>query len=152
MADPGPGLIYADTSAIVRAYMPDEPDHALMRAALLDGDAPVATSALAELELTSAMRAAHRAGRLADPDAMLDQIAADASAEGPLILLALDPLRALPRAQELCDRHPLRALDALHLAVALDDASRIAGPGGLAFATCDRAQAEAARAEGLAVL
>jgi len=92
-------IAYADTSAIARAYMPDEPGHERVRRALFDERWTVLTSVLA-----------------------------------------------------VCDRHPLRALDALHLAVALVDGARVAGDAPLAFLTCDARQAGAARACGLELL
>lgn len=142
-------VAYADTSAIVRAYMPDEPAHERVRRALFHERWTVLTSVLADVEMTAAVRAAARAGRIADPEPLLDQVAADMAPDGPLVVLGLSTEGVLGRARDLCDRHPLRALDALHIAVALVDGARVAGDAGLAFLTCDARQAEAARASGL---
>ncbi len=146
-------IAYADTSAIVRAYMPDEPGHERVRRVLFHERWTVLTSVLADVEMAAAVRAAARAGRIADAEPLLDQVAADMAPDGPLVVLDLSAGGGvLQRARELCDRHPLRALDALHLAVALVDGARIAGDAGLAFLTCDARQAEAARACGLELL
>ncbi len=51
-------LLYADPSALARAYLADEPDHAMLREMLLAGPDQVVTSALARVELASAIRAA----------------------------------------------------------------------------------------------
>ncbi|MHB8331470.1 MAG: PIN domain-containing protein, partial [Candidatus Dormibacteria bacterium] len=47
--------IFADTSAVVRAYLSDEPDHATLAEVLLAGPEPVVISALAEVEFVSAV-------------------------------------------------------------------------------------------------
>lgn len=57
-------LLYADTSALVRAYLADEPDHGSLRERLLEGDEPVVISELARIEMASVIRAAARGGRL----------------------------------------------------------------------------------------
>jgi uncharacterized protein len=44
---------YADTSAVVRAYLRDEPDHAAWRDALLGSAIAVLSSRLLQIELTS---------------------------------------------------------------------------------------------------
>jgi hypothetical protein len=54
--------------------------------------------------------------------------------------------RLLARALQVVDAHQLRALDALHLAAALDH-----GASGLTFATWDVEQRRAAAAEGIVV-
>ncbi|MGH2670789.1 MAG: PIN domain-containing protein, partial [bacterium] len=64
-------LLYADTSALVRAYFEDEPDHARLREKLLEGEEPVVTSELARVELASAIRAAAETGRLRSPGGVL---------------------------------------------------------------------------------
>ena len=57
-------LLYADTSALVRAYFEDEPDHAPLRERLLEGGEPVVTSELARVELASAIRVEELVGTL----------------------------------------------------------------------------------------
>lgn len=142
-------LLYADTSALVRAYFADEPDHALLRRRLLEGADPVVTSDLTRVELASAVYAAARSGRLRRPQIVLDRFDADCADEGPLALLRLDPEPVLGRAHRLVREHPLRTLDAIHLAVALGDAMELAAGEPVVFVTRDSVQAEAARALGL---
>jgi hypothetical protein len=55
----------------------------------------------------------------------------------------------LAGAHTLVLEHPLRTLDAIHLAVALGDASELAAGEPVIFVTRDQVQAEAARALGL---
>jgi predicted nucleic acid-binding protein len=71
--------------------------------------------------------------------------------EGPLTLLALRPDPVLELARRLVERHRLRTLDAIHLAVALEDGRRVAGEEQLELVTCDHEQRAAAQAAGLAV-
>ena len=47
-------LIYADSSALIRAYFPDEAQLVDMRTLLLEGKDAVVTSEIARLELASA--------------------------------------------------------------------------------------------------
>jgi predicted nucleic acid-binding protein len=141
-------VLYADTSALVRAYLPDEPDHDALRATILEGDEPVATSDLTRVELARALTAAQRAGRLYDARPVLERIEADLSGR-PILTIRLDPVRLVPRSRELVLAYPLRTLCALHLAVAL---SLEAWTDGVVLVTRDADQAAAARALGLAVL
>lgn len=141
-------LLYADTSAIIRAYFADEADHVHLRSMLLEGDEPVVVSEVARVELASAVRSAARASRLRRWRALLARIDADCGETGPLTLLALRTEAVLPTAYRLVTEHRLRTLDALHLAVAIEDCPRLAGGGPIAFVTRDDQQAAAASALG----
>ena len=145
----GPALLYADTSALVRAYLPGEDDHAALRALLLDGEHPVVTSELTRVEFASAVAAAARAGRLRRPRVLLDRFDADSRDDGPLTLLTLDPATALPLARRLVREHQVRTLDAIHLAVALTDGVDLAAGEQVSMVTRDSAQAVAADSLGL---
>lgn len=142
---------YADPSALVRAYLEDEPEHEHLRASLLESDDPVLTSELARVEIASGLRAASRAGRIGDWRPLLGRIDANWSADGPITLLELHPPRALRTARRLVTAQRLRTLDAIHLAVALEDARAVAGDDPFVFVTRDADQAAAAAALGLAV-
>jgi predicted nucleic acid-binding protein len=144
-------VLYADTSALVRAYFVDEPEHPRLRELLLEGNEPVVTSEIARLELASAASAAGRAGRIPDAPAVLDAFDADCGDDGPIALLRLQPADALPRAVDLVQQQRLRTLDAIHLAVALSVPDVVAVDD-LAFVTCDQGQAVAAQALGLTVM
>jgi uncharacterized protein len=118
-------VLYADTSALVRAYFADEPDHGPLRHL--------------------------RAGRLPDPQVVLDRFDGDYRDDGPLTLLRLAAEEVLPVAYRMVIDRRLRTLDALHLAVALIDATALADGDGVTVVTRDLEQARAARAAGLAV-
>lgn len=66
-------------------------------------------------------------------------------------LVLLRPDVVMPRAYQVVVDHRVRTLDAMHLAVALDVAARLADGDQLAFVTRDQAQATAARSLGLSV-
>jgi len=144
-------LLYADTSALVRAYFEDEPDHARLRERLLEGEEPVVTSELARVELASAIRAAAETGRLRRPGGVLARIDADCQERGPIALLRLRAQAVLPMAYSLVLEHRLRTLDAIHLAVALEECPTLAGDDEVVFVTRDEDQATAAAAVGFAV-
>lgn len=55
-------LLYADTSALVRAYFANEPEHKELSARLLEGDEAVVSSEITRLEFASAVSAAERGG------------------------------------------------------------------------------------------
>ena len=143
-------VLYADTSALVRAYFVDEPEHLTLRRVLLEGDIPVVSSEISRLELSSAVAAAARAGRLREPETVLDAFDGDCSDEGVLTLLRLDPEVVLPLGVRLVREQRLRSLDAIHLAVALT-VPPLLGIDDLVVVTRDAAQAAAAEALGLAV-
>ena len=143
-------VLYADTSALVRAYFVDELEHPALHELLLGGDEPVVTSEVTRLEVASAAAAAVRAGRVPEAAVVLDAFDADCGDDGPLALLRLQPEEVLPRAVELVQRQRLRTLDAIHVAVALS-VPRLLVVDDLAFVTRDQGQAAAAQALGLTV-
>lgn len=144
-------VLYADTSALVRAYLQDEPDHAQVRAVLLEGADPVVSSELARVEFASAVRAAGRTARIAEQQQLLDLFDVDCKADGPIKLLTLSPEAILPSAHRLVLDYHLRTLDAIHLAVALRHRDQVAEIAEFAFVTRDAEQATAAAALGLEV-
>jgi predicted nucleic acid-binding protein len=137
-------LLYADTSAILRAYFADEPDHETLHTSLLEGADPVVTSEIARVELASAVRSAAAAGRLKRWRVVLGRMDADCGPNGPITLLALRSVAILSRSRGLVLEHRLSTLDAIHLAVALVECPLLADEAGIAFVTRDEAQAAAA--------
>lgn len=145
-------LLYADTSSVIRAYLADEEEHLTLRELLLEGTDPVVTSELTRLEFASAVAAAHRGHRLAEPTAVLNRFEWDCRDEGAFTLLRMNPRTIMPAARQLVGTHRLRSLDALHLATALRDATPLAGGEPVGMVTRDERQAAAAREHGLSVL
>jgi uncharacterized protein len=128
-------VVYADASALVKLVR-DEAESAALRTYLRDTDL-----VSSELVLTEIPRAVRRAAAL-DPNLPLDLLLERAGAL--LDALALRPLeRALLAGAGALSEPALRALDAIHVAAAVDldpiDA----------FVTYDERQAAAARLAGL---
>ncbi|MCP9486602.1 MAG: PIN domain-containing protein [Gaiellaceae bacterium MAG52_C11] len=144
-------LLYADPSALARAYLADEPDHDDLRRLLLDRTAAVVTSEIARIELASAVKSALRAGRIRNTDRLHDRIDDDTGEGGAIFLAELRPRAIMPYAHKLVRTYRLRTLDAIHLAVALEDAPSFAGSAEVVLVTRDAYQAAAARALGLSV-
>ena len=143
--------LYVDTSALGAAYFPDEPDHHALNDLVFGSAHDVVTSAITRVELSSAVRSASEAGRVPDPDRVWDTIDADFGESGPVGLISLRADPVLTVAVSIVRRHRVRTLDAIHLAVALEDGTRVAAPQTLVFTTLDHHQATAARALGLNV-
>lgn len=140
---------YADTSALARCYFSDEPESAELRASLLASGEAVLASELALVELRSAVAAAVRAQRLRRPTPTLLHIRQDLI-DGRFRLVPVTSA-IVSDAATLVERHPLRTLDALHLATALSFREALGTDDPVVFVTRDHAQADAARAEGLTV-
>lgn len=128
----------------------EEPGSDAVRAA-----EPLIVSALAEVEITSALWRKHRMGELDPADAALLAAAAVGDLHGTktttprFVVVALVP-EMLRRATRLVAVHPLRAYDAVQLATAL--VVRDAGTEGVRFACFDRTLSAAAVAEGLVLV
>jgi len=128
-------LFYADASALVKLVR-DEPESHSLRTFLADADL-----VSCELVLTEMPRAIRRAAAH-DPRLDLDRLMARAGeVVDALGLLPLD--RALLLAAGALSEPALRALDAIHVAAAIDLAPLDA------FVTYDERQAAAARLAGL---
>lgn len=96
------------------------------------------------MEFSSTVRRARETGRLRLWQQTLERFDLDCDTDGPLTLVELEGRAVILRACEIVLEHPLRALDAIHLAVALEEQVD-------AFVTRDARQAQAAAALGLAV-
>jgi uncharacterized protein len=137
-------LVYLDSSVLTRAYLSDEPGHGHARA-LIEGYDFVVTSTLTLVEVTSALVRATRAGRIADLETLLEKLDEETQAAGPVTLIRADQLTAENMARQLVPDHTLRALDALHLAVAELSARPLAGDDeDVGFASRDSGQLAAA--------
>lgn len=144
-------LLYADSSALVRAYFADETDHAELRSLLLEQREPVVTSEITRLELASAVRAASAAGRVARSRGLLARIDGDLAEDGAISPIDLRAEVIFPTAYRFILDHRLRPLDAIHLAVCAEDCPALAGDDEIIFVTRDDDQAKAARALGFTV-
>jgi predicted nucleic acid-binding protein len=144
-------LLYADSSALLRAYFADEDEHVELRNLLLGGREPVVTSEITRLELATAVRSAYSSGRVARSSDLLGRIDGDLAEEGAIspIDFRADPIVGV--AYRFILEHRLRPLDAIHLAVCVEDCPGLAGGQEVVFVTRANDQARAARALGLEV-
>jgi predicted nucleic acid-binding protein len=146
-------VLYVDTSALVTAYLRDEPEHDKFRKLLLEDAAPILSSDFTRVEFAGALTAAKRTGRIPDPAAVLAHFDHLASPEGDLVLIPFDPDRVIPAARRLVsENYPVRTLDAIHIAVAMHSTAELTDGGPVTFVTRDDRQAEAAKANGFEVL
>jgi uncharacterized protein len=140
-------LSYMDTSAVVRVYLHDEPDHDAWRDTFLDPGRRFMSSRLLDVEMTAAVSAARRARRVRKLHRVLQRFEADSSDRGRLALVPLTGRQA-SLARELVLQHRIRSLDALHVAAAMST-QRVLGD--VVFVTYDERQAEVGRQVGLTV-
>jgi predicted nucleic acid-binding protein len=141
--------LYADSSALVRAYLGDEPGSTRLREILLESDDVVVTSELSLVEVARAFRAAERSGRIPRDDRALEGVEADFSAGGPVLVIGLRPDPVLRRARAVVLEHRVGTLDAIHLAVAIEERRALDEP--IVFVTRDDEQAIAAQELGFEV-
>ncbi len=141
-------VLYADTSALARAYLADEPDSGALRELLFDSGAVVFASELVRVELARAAKNAERSRRIENAESMLEVL--DAELERSIALIDFEPAAVLPRARDLVLAHRLGTLDAVHLAVALEESRSSSAP--IVFVTRDADQAAAAAALGFRLL
>ena len=136
-------ILYLDTSALVKLVHREE-GSGQVRDAFGRAEA-VAASVLARIEVHSALARLAREG--ASDEVLRGWLSAFSTLWAGMARISMD--RAADAACGLCLRHPLRALDAIHLASAL-----LLRAEGLevVFATWDARLAAAARQEGLPVL
>lgn len=133
-------ILYLDTSALVKLIRHEEGSDLMARAA--EQAKALATSLLTRIEVHSALARLAREGT--PPEALATWFAAFSKLWLPMVLINLD--RSAEAACRLCLKHPLRSLDAIHLASAL----RIREEGQLevVFASADLRLREAAAREG----
>ncbi len=142
---------FVDTSLLVRAYLIDELGHDRAHELVFASTDPVVASELAPLELEAALGADGPGGAGgAAADSLRAQAIRDLGGLGPVLVLRTQMGALVTRARELLRSHPLRSLDALHLACADTDARRLAAGDPIAFLTADEDQRRAAAALGLA--
>ena len=143
-------IIYIDTSALGRVYLGDQSDSTELSRVVYEGDHPVITSELTDVEIASAFAWANRDGVIdpATANGLLDRYAADTSDTGPLGVVAVDS-DTLALAQRYVLSTPVRTLDAIHLAACarFDEAT----PDELRLLSRDNRQRQAAQALGIAL-
>jgi predicted nucleic acid-binding protein len=144
-------ITYADPSAIVGTLLGEVADHATVADVVLRGDGTVLVSEIALVEVASACMAAERGRRIGDGPAAFAKFQSWCMPGKRIRLLAPPDSQVLERAVRLTRDLPVYALDAIHLAVAIEQVIPLARREPVRFLTRDRRQAEAARALGFTV-
>ncbi len=136
---------YFDTSALVKRYV-DEPGRREVLHLLRQHEC--LTSAVLPVELRSGLRRRVAEGSI--EAARLPAILRHVAADRPYWTLVEVGTDVLVRAETLVAAHPIRTLDAIHVASAQLFAARVSMPG-LTFVSADKRQTETAAAIGLVV-
>lgn len=135
---------YIDTSAMVRRYVRESGRPALMR---LTARHRVVSSVIMPLELHSAFVRRTREGTLAT--VALPRLFTRVGEDRERWTLVATTPEVIDNAESLIESHPLRTLDALHVASACVFQRQLRAP--VLFISADRRQLDAAAREGLSV-
>jgi predicted nucleic acid-binding protein len=136
---------YFDTSALVKRYV-DEPGRREVLRLLRRNEC--VTSAVLPIELRRGLRRRVAEGSI--DAARLPAILKHVAVDRPYWTLVEVGIDVLAGAETLVAAHPIRALDAIHVASAQLFAARVS-MSGLAFVSADKRQTETAVAVGLVV-
>ncbi|HWX44004.1 MAG TPA: type II toxin-antitoxin system VapC family toxin [Solirubrobacteraceae bacterium] len=140
-------IAYLDSSMLVRSYLSDEDGHEQAVALLEDPNVTAVTGTWTRIEVSGALIRAARSGHhKTDEHGLLATLDADLDTGGRVAELTIPQENVEDRALELVRAHPLRALDAWHLAVASLTVPALAQPEQeeIAFASRDEDQATVA--------
>lgn len=146
-------IVYIDSSALIRSYLPDEPDHNDVRALLDDVKTATISGSWTRIEVTGALVRAARSNRVR-AERVLELFHRDtAPSNGPLLLV--DALQADIEglALQMVRSSGIRSMDAGHLACASIAFDNLAEPGEeRGFATRDAEQAAVAKELGYTIV
>jgi predicted nucleic acid-binding protein len=147
-------IAYVDSSVLARAYLGDEDGSEVAEALLADSSIAKFTGRWTRIEVSAAIVRAARSGRrivAADALAKLDEDLDDENGRVTLLSASSDEVEA--RALALAREHGLRALDALHVALASIAIPKLADKGEpIGFASRDGGQATVAESLGFAAV
>lgn len=141
-------IVYADSSALARAYLADEPGHDDARALLDDPETVLVTGSWTRIEVAGALVRAAKARRGLRDDLLALWFADIDPDSGPVTVLTANRDDVERSALRIVLDHGIRAMDAWHIAAAALTVPELATDEDYGFATRDSAQAEAAAAYG----
>jgi uncharacterized protein len=145
-------IVYVDSSVLARAYLDDEEGSGEALKLLSDRTVAKYTGRWTRIEVSGALTRAARAGRIdVLPDA-LRELDADLRPDGGRVTVINDSAELVEaKALELAREHGLRALDALHVALASIAIPKLADKGEpIGFASRDGDQTTVAESLGFA--
>jgi predicted nucleic acid-binding protein len=142
-------IAYVDSSTLARAYLADEPGSAEAQRLLDDPSVAKYTGRWTRIEVSGALVRAARSGRPVILEDALRELDADLHVDGRIWILSVADELVEVQALELARAHGLRALDALHVALASIAIPQLADPGEpIGFASRDGDQAAVAESLG----
>lgn len=144
-------IVYADSSVLARAYLPDEDDHERSMELLRNPNTVVVTGTWTKIEVAGALVRAARAGR-GEPTMLLNSWKEDTTLGGPVTVVSVSQDDVERDAFSIVVAHGIRAMDAWHLACASLVVPEIAGEEAFAFASRDKEQAAVAKARGFTLV
>lgn len=144
-------IVYADSSVLVRAYLPNEAGHDKARSLLEDPELVVVSGTWTRVEVTGALVRAARVHR-GQPQKLVAAWETDIGPDGAITLLTARQRDIERHALEIVKGDGLRAMDAWHVACAALTVIELADGETCGFATRDQAQAEVAARFGFMTL
>lgn len=146
-------IAYVDSSVLARAYLRDEDGSEQVRRLLADRTVAKYTGRWTRIEVSGAIVRAARGRRPVDRDRALADLDADLRPGGRIKILSADDAEVEARALAIAREHGLRALDALHVALASIAIPKLADKGEpMGFASRDGDQATVAETLGFAAV
>lgn len=147
-------IAYVDSSLVARAYLKDEDGSEEAQRLLADRRIAKVTGRWTRIEVSAAIVRAARAGRPILRDEALTWLNADLRrGRGRIEVIAAPDVEVEAKALALAREHGLRALDALHVALAAITVPKLADKGEpIAFASRDGDQATVAESLGFAAV
>jgi hypothetical protein len=144
-------VYYSDTSAVVKLYLP-EIGSAWITHECQRPDVLLVIGEITTVEVPAAFKRAERDGRLSVAQRQQALATFDADCIQAFLIESITPT-VFVRARDLIERHPLRAYDAVQLALALKLSSSVMNLSGVSFTfvSADDDLNKAASAEGLIV-
>jgi uncharacterized protein len=139
-------IAYVDSSVLARAYLDDETGSDEARRLLADPTIAKYTGRWTRIEVSAAIVRAARGGRRVAPVRALARLDVDLSPDHGRIWVIAEPAELVEaKALQLAREHGLRALDAMHVALAAIAIPKLADKGEpLGFASRDGDQATVA--------
>ena len=147
-------IAYIDSSVVLRAYFEDEAGSEEAQRLLADRRLAKVTGKLTRIEVSGAIVRAARAGRLTAPSRSLARLDADLRhGTGRIEVISAPEEQIEAKALAIAREHGLRALDALHVALAAITIPKLADKGEpIGFASRDGDQATVAESLGFAAV
>ncbi|MFC4336450.1 type II toxin-antitoxin system VapC family toxin [Salininema proteolyticum] len=144
-------IVYADSSVLVRAYLPDEKGHEGALDLLNDPDLVVVTGTWTLIEVAGALVRAAKCFR-GDQGVLLAAWEADTSDEGPITVIGAPQNEVERAAYGIVVEHGIRAMDAWHVASAVLMVPQLAVGEEYGFVSRDKDQAAVAESKGFRIL